>query len=128
MLNNILFIDDNESDYLLMREFLDAAGFQDTELIKSLTGEDGVEKAREIKPDLVICDTQLPGIDGFEACKKIKQIDAGKIKVVVVTGYLDSIDAVKAKDMGADDYAVKTHDFEQLMDCVRNISENKEGF
>lgn len=81
-----------------------------------------MKKAETEKPNLVIIDTLLPDIDGFEVCRRIK---AAKGKpspaVIVITGFIDAVDAVKAKKMGADDYCVKTSDFSQLVGAAKKL-------
>ena len=67
-------------------------------------------------------DTVMPGLDGFDTCKKIKEID-GNIKVIICTGFVDAVDATKARNSGADDYCVKTADFEVLVNAVRKFIE-----
>ncbi len=73
-------------------------------------------------PDLVITDTNMPGIDGFETCRQIR--DAGSKdnpKIIVTTGAIDAVDAVEARKAGADDYCVKTSDAAQLIVAVKNL-------
>ena len=84
-------------------------------------GKEGLEKAKKELPDLVITDTVLPGIDGFEVCRQIKQKEALDTKVIVMTGVIDAVDAVKAREMGADDYCVKATDGKPLVGAVKNL-------
>ncbi len=69
--------------------------------------------------NIVILDTRLPDIDGFELCKKIKVARPEDLTVVMTTGKIDAVDAFKAKQSGADNYAVKTEDFQHLIDVVK---------
>jgi DNA-binding response OmpR family regulator len=74
------------------------------------------------KPDLVITDTMMPGIDGFETCRQIRAThDKEEMKIIVTTGAIDAVDAVKARKAGADDYCVKTSDPTQLIAAVRGL-------
>ncbi len=119
MNKKILIIDDNEQDRKIMKRLLGKAGFR--EIIMAENGEEGIKKAEQDKPDLVIIDTLLPGIDGFEVCGKIRKAQ-GPItpKIIIMTGFVDAVDAVKARQMGADDYTVKTSDYSSLVESVQD--------
>ena len=120
MKRKILIIEDNEQDRVVMKRFFHAAGFED--VLFSADGEEGVKKAEIEKPDLVITDTMLPGIDGFEVCQKLRSSDIYKgTKIIVMTGLIDSVDAVKARRLGADDYCVKTEDYSYLIEAAKKI-------
>ncbi len=118
--NKILIIDDNAQDRKIMERFLNKAGF--AEILFAEKGEEGIEKVRSERPDLAIIDTLLPGIDGFEVCRQIRQIQGlSMLKIIIITGFIDAIDAVKAKRMGADDYCVKTSDFAPLIESLKEL-------
>lgn len=119
MAKKVLIIDDSLPIIDALTLLLEAEGYEtDT----SSTGEDGVNKAKSKKPDLVITDTVLPGIDGFETCRRIREIYGPKNpKIIIMTGNIDAIDAVRAREMGADDYSVKTLDFAYLMEAVKKL-------
>jgi twitching motility two-component system response regulator PilH len=117
----ILVIDDNDQDRKIIERFLRRAGYE--EVILAETGEDGVRKAIENKPEVVITDTMLPGIDGFEVCRQIKeQLGSEAVKVIVMTGSIDAVDAVKARKFGADDYCVKTNDAISFIEAVKRLT------
>ncbi len=69
---------------------------------------------------MVVLDTILAGITGFEICRKIREIDRD-IKVIICTGMIDAVDAGKARVSGADDYCVKTADYDALVATIRNL-------
>lgn len=116
----ILVIDDNKQDRMILKRFLDRTGYEQISMAES--GEEGLKKAIAEKPDLVITDTLLPGMDGFEVCRQIKESMAPDApKVIVMTGTIDAVDAVKARKMGADDYCVKTADGAPLVEAVKNL-------
>ena len=120
MSKKILIIDDNEQDRKVMARFLTKAGF--TEIFHAENGEEGVRKVGEVKPDLVVLDTMLPDIIGFEVCAKIKQNYPDiPVKVIMTTGGVDAVDALRAKKAGADDYCVKTSDCFPLLEAVAKI-------
>ncbi|MFC1699270.1 response regulator transcription factor [Candidatus Omnitrophota bacterium] len=119
-MSKILIVDDNGQDRKIIERFLKKAGF--TEVLTAETGEMAVEKAKTEQPDLVITDTMLPGIDGFEVCRQIREgLGPDLTKIIVITGMIDAVDAVKAKKMGADDYCVKTSDYASLIEAVKKL-------
>ena len=116
----ILIIDDSEQDRKIMARFLKKAGYED--LILAETGEEGVEKAKAESPDLVVSDTVLPGIDGFEVCRKIREAQGDQTpKIIIVTGAIDAVNAVMARTLGANDYCAKTSDCVPLLEAIGNL-------
>jgi len=116
----ILIVDDSRQDRKIIQRFLHKAGY--AELALAETGEEGVLKAETEVPDLVITDTKLPGIDGFEVCRQIKEKALSHHpKIIMMTGAIDAVDAVKARKLGADDYCAKTSDYATLIDAVGQI-------
>ncbi len=105
----ILIIDDSADDREVIRIHLKEAGFEGSNIIEAATGEQGVEKAKNERPTIVITDTNMPHIDGFEACRKIKEIEGLETKVIIMTGAVDAVDAAKARAAGADDGTCPEH-------------------
>jgi two-component system phosphate regulon response regulator PhoB len=105
MKSKILVVDD-EADALQLLQFnLKNAGFK---VITSKTGEDALMKARVQHPDLVVLDVMLPGIDGLQICKMLKNDGrTAAIPVVMVTARATEIDRVVGLELGADDYLTK---------------------
>ena len=119
MTKKILLIEDNEGDQLLIKEALSDADLE-FELTTVSTGEEGIAQLDSLKPDIVITDTNLPGMNGFEVCQKAKDVLGDTVKVIVMTGVVDAVDAGKALEAGADDYCVKTADCEALVNALRS--------
>ena len=90
-----------------------------------ITAEDGkqaIEQTKAEKPDLLIIDTLLGKDNGFEVCRKIRDIgEPTSPKIIIITGAIDAVDAVKARKMGADDYCAKTSDCALLIEAVKNL-------
>src|SRR5262249_24763586 len=101
----ILVVDDHEDNRRILRDLLRSGGY---EVIEATTGEDGVAAAKARTPDLILMDIQLPGIDGYEATRRIKADEAlRRIPLIVVTSYALSGDDAKALAAGADAYVAK---------------------
>jgi DNA-binding response OmpR family regulator len=116
----ILLVDDSATVINVLSAAFEEEGYS---VVTAMSGEEGIKQASLTGPDVVIIDTILPDIDGFEVCLGIRKIDmAVPPKIIMITGNVDAVDAVKAKQSGADDYVVKTSDFQLLMDAVRNLA------
>ncbi|MFH1304934.1 MAG: response regulator [Candidatus Omnitrophota bacterium] len=119
MPKKILIIEDSPTALNLIKDAFENEGYN---VMLSETGEEGVKKAESDKPDLVILDTLLPGIDGFEVCRRLKKTGGPAApKVIIITGNVDAIDAEKAREAGADDYCAKTSDSSHLVTAARKL-------
>ena len=116
MSKRILVIEDHEDNRQIMNVTLSAAGF---EVIEAVTGDAGVAMAESERPDLILMDIQLPGLDGYEATRLIKAKPAlSHIPIIVVTSYALSGDEVKAKEAGCDAYLAKPFRPRELLAMV----------
>ncbi len=117
MSKRILAVDDQEDNRRILRDLLTSAGY---EVIEATTGEDAVAVAEAQVPDLILMDIQLPGIDGYEATRRIKANPRlRKIPLIVVTSYALSGDDAKAFSAGADAYVSKPFSPRALLAKVR---------
>ena len=113
----ILVVEDQEDNRRIMRDLLTSAGF---EVIEAFNGFDGVKEAETSRPDLILMDIQLPGIDGYEATRRIKaNPEIKKIPIIVVTSYALSGDDVKAFEAGCDAYVAKPFSPRKLLGKIR---------
>ena len=97
-MSKILIVDDEEAIADLEKDYLELSGF--TVDIEN-TGEGGLRKALSGEFDLFILDLMLPGIDGFEICKKIREIK--NTPIIMVSAKKDDIDKIRGLGLGADD-------------------------
>jgi two-component system, cell cycle response regulator DivK len=113
----ILVVEDQADNRQILRDLLTNADF---EVIEAEDGEAGLAAAAAHRPDLILMDIQLPGIDGYEATRKIKA-DAllRAIPVIAVTSYGLAGDAEKAHSAGCDGYVSKPYSPRQLLAKVR---------
>ncbi|GIW09643.1 MAG: DNA-binding response regulator [Dehalococcoidia bacterium] len=121
MAARILVIDDDQKILNTVRRGLAYEGYQ-VDVAES--GEEGLRKAREHEPDLVILDVMLPGIDGFEICRRLRA--GGDVPVLMLTARDEVSDRVRGLDLGADDYMVKPFAFEELIARVRALLRRRE--
>jgi len=113
----ILVVEDHEENRRIMRDLLTSAGY---EMIEAVTGEDGVTLAERERPDLILMDIQLPGIDGYETTRRIKTNPALRaIPIIAVTSYALSGDDVKAREAGCNDYVTKPFSPRALLAKIR---------
>ncbi len=120
MTTKVLIIDDNEADARLIKEIFKTKGIP-CDFLVAKSGEEGLEKIKETKVGIVILDTRLPGMDGFETCQKIKELYKDSVKVIMLTGFVDAVDAGRARKAGSDDYCVKTVDCEPVLEAIKNL-------
>jgi two-component system cell cycle response regulator DivK len=117
MARRILAVDDQEDNRRILRDLLTNAGY---EVLESATGGDAVTQAEAHRPDLILMDIQLPGLDGYEATRRIKGNPALRhIPIIVVTSYALSGDDVKAFEVGCDAYVTKPFVPRELLAKVR---------
>ena len=113
----ILVVEDQEDNRRIMRDLLSSVGY---EVIEAVTGEEGVAAAETHRPDLILMDIQLPGLDGYEATRQIKaNPDLEHIPIIVVTSYALSGDDVKAFEAGCNAYVSKPFSPRELLANIR---------
>ena len=119
MRKRILVVEDQEDNRRIVRDLLTSAGY---EMIEAVTGEDGVAMAETHRPDLILMDIQLPGLDGYEATRRIKANPALRhIPIIVITSYALSGDDVKAREAGCDAYVAKPFSPRALLATIREF-------
>ncbi|KKQ65417.1 MAG: hypothetical protein A3F95_02875 [Candidatus Nealsonbacteria bacterium RIFCSPLOWO2_12_FULL_39_31] len=107
MAKKILIIEDDKFLRRVISRKLSGEGY---EIIEALDGEKGLKSAQEDRPDLILLDLILPGIDGFEALARIKKDPAiANIPVIILSNLGQKEDIDKGMKMGATDYLIKAH-------------------
>lgn len=102
-MDKILIVEDEASIRGFVKVNLKMNNF---DVIEAETGEEGVEKAREYKPQVVILDIMLPGIDGLDVCKTLRQ-EFPNMGIIMLTAKSQDTDKVSGLEYGADDYIIK---------------------
>jgi two-component system, cell cycle response regulator DivK len=119
MRKRILVVEDDEDNRRIMRDLLTTVGY---EVIEAATGEEGVSMAEIHAPDLILMDIQLPGLDGYEATRRIKTNAALlQIPIIAVTSYALSGDDVKAFEAGCNAYVSKPFSPRALLAKIREF-------
>jgi two-component system cell cycle response regulator DivK len=119
MSKRILVIEDQEDNRRIVHDLLTSVGY---EIIEAVTGEDGVTAAATHIPDLILMDIQLPGLDGYDATRRIKANPALRhIPIIAVTSYALSGDDVKAFEAGCDGYVSKPFSPRALLVKIREF-------
>ena len=112
MAKKILIVDDNENNRLLMSDILEYRGY---EMLQAEDGTKGISMAAKLKPDLILLDMQMPGIDGFAAVEILKNDPLTRdIKIIAVTSLAMKGDREKIMALGVDDYIAKPIDTRQF--------------
>lgn len=115
----IVVIDDNPNDTQLIRRVLERAGY---EVSYAGSGEEGLRILSQTVPDCVLVDYRMPGMDGFEFCRRIKGDPAlQSVPILMLTGADSSQNLVEALDAGADDFVTKGSDIEVILARVRAL-------
>jgi two-component system sensor histidine kinase/response regulator len=111
--DTILVVDDNPVQSKLALHFLRRTGY---DVLIATSGEEALEQVRDIRPDLILLDVLMPGIDGFETCRRLKDGEETRdIPVIFMTSLSDTADKVKGFEFGAVDYVTKPIQPQELL-------------
>jgi two-component system KDP operon response regulator KdpE len=111
---SILVVDDEPQIRRVLRSTLSFRGY---EISEAVSGEDALELARKLKPDLILLDVNLPGMNGVETCREFRRWS--DVPIIMLTVRNAERDKVVALDAGADDYVTKPFGIEELLARVR---------
>ena len=115
----ILIVEDQEDNRKILRDLLTSQGYR---VIEAIDGQTGIQLARDHRPDLILMDIQLPGIDGYEATRQIKADENLRdTPLIVVTSYALSGDSQKAFAAGCDAYIAKPFSPRQMLSTVQEF-------
>ena len=116
MERKVVVVEDDINIAELLRLYLEKDGFAVT---VSHDGAEGLRLAEEIKPDLVMLDIMLPGMDGWQVCKRLRQ--TSKVPIIMLTAKGETEDKVQGLEMGADDYIVKPFEVKELLARIHAV-------
>ncbi|MDY6792744.1 MAG: response regulator [Thermodesulfobacteriota bacterium] len=117
--NKILIVDDEERNIKLLKAYLVTEQY---EIAAASNGEDALEMVTDFNPDLILLDVMMPGIDGFEVCKRLKRDDHTlMIPVIMVTALSGKKERIRALEVGVDDFLSKPVNRIELMVRVKSL-------
>ncbi|HHT9147154.1 MAG TPA: response regulator transcription factor [Candidatus Wunengus sp. YC61] len=109
-MTKILVVDDEVKECELLRRFFEKKGYT---VITSNNGMDAIEKVQNESPDIMLLDIRMPGMDGVEVLKCVREFNK-KIGIIMVTAVMDEDIAKNTMKLGADEYITKPIDLERL--------------
>jgi len=118
----VLVVDDELKITRLVRDYLEQAGFV---VVTASDGKGAIAAARQTKPDLVVLDLGLPGMDGLDVIRHLRSVS--NVPVVVITARAEEADRIVGLEMGADDYVVKPFSPKELVARVRAVLRRTDG-
>ncbi len=114
----ILLVDDEQNILDLSKMYLEREQFKVTTAMDGLTG---LEKAESERPDFIVLDLMLPGLDGYEVCRRIRAGSYPDVPILMLTARDDDIDKIIGLEMGADDYMTKPFNPREMVARVKAI-------
>jgi two-component system, cell cycle response regulator DivK len=120
-MSTVLIVEDNEKNMKLARDVLQAKGYK---TLEAVTGEEGVQLAKQHVPDLVLMDIQLPGINGIEAFRQIRaDAKTARVPVVALTASVTPTDRSAITSAGFDAFVSKPINLKEFVDTVKRLVE-----
>ncbi len=115
-MHKILIVDDNATNIAILEEVL----AEHYSLKAAISGEECLAVAAEFRPDLILLDIMMPGIDGYETCRRIRaNADLKNVRIILVSAQVMGSKRLKGYEVGADDYITKPFDTEELLTKIR---------
>ncbi|MGD9143801.1 MAG: response regulator, partial [Dehalococcoidia bacterium] len=112
----VLVVDDDKKTVELVKLYLKRDGYK---VVTAYEGEEALRLAREANPDLIVLDLMLPGIDGLEICRTLRQ--ESDVPIIMLTAMTTDEDKLTGLDIGADDYVTKPFSPRELAARVRTV-------
>ena len=118
-IRKILIVDDSPTERHVLNDLLTKAGF---EVVTSDNGEDAIVKSRQLKPDLILMDVVMPGLNGFQATRAIsRDPETRSIPIILCTSKSQETDKIWGLRQGARDYLVKPVDRDELLGKINAL-------
>ncbi len=116
MSHKLLLIDDSQDMQKLVGMFLERDGY---EVIRASNGKEGLRQLARSQPDLILLDIMMPEVDGWETCRRIREVSP--IPIIMLTAKSQERDIVRGLEMGADDYVTKPFDPSELRARIQSL-------
>ena len=122
MSKQVLIVDDEAHIRLLIERLLEDLEDDGVQILVAANGDDGLEKIRAYRPDLVFLDVMMPGINGFEVCRTVKrELAMEDVYIVLLTAKGQKQDAQLGAEAGADTYMTKPFNPDALLDLTKTV-------
>jgi two-component system alkaline phosphatase synthesis response regulator PhoP len=112
----VLVVDDDENIVQLVKMYLERDGYQ---VWCAFNGPEAIETARQVRPDIVVLDLMLPGVDGLDVCRELRRDSS--IPIIMLTARTTESDKLTGLDLGADDYVTKPFSPRELLARMRAV-------
>ena len=116
-LGKVLVVDDDNNICELLKLYLEKEGYN---VLISHDGDEAVVKFNALRPDIVLLDIMLPGLDGWQVCREIRK--KSTVPVIMITAKSETFDKVLGLELGADDYVVKPFDAKEVIARIKAVS------
>ena len=118
-IRRILIVDDSPTERHVLNDMLTKSGY---EVMSSDNGEDAIQKAKSLRPDLILMDVVMPGLNGFQATRAISRYpDTRAIPIILCTSKSQETDKIWGMRQGARDYIVKPVNRDELLEKIAAI-------
>ena len=115
----ILVVDDSKTDYLYVKNILDHGGYS---VAYAPSGQDGINMAKDLKPDCILMDVVMPEMNGFQATRAIsRELETADIPILMLSSKSQQTDKVWAERQGATDYIVKPANPKLLLSKLKTL-------
>ena len=115
----ILLVEDNEMNRDMLSRRLERKGYQ---ILIAVDGQEGINKARSERPDLILMDMSLPIIDGWEATRQLKSSEDTKgIPIIALTAHAMASDEQRAREAGCNDFDTKPIELPRLLEKIQQL-------
>jgi DNA-binding response OmpR family regulator len=121
MPKQILIVDDEQNIIVPLQFLMEKSGYM---VSVAQSGEEALESISKSRPDLILLDIMLPGIDGYEVCEILRlKPEWMHIKIIFLTAKGRDVDIAKGMVLGADEYITKPFSNQEIIDCVKKLLE-----
>ena len=122
MPSTILVADDEKHIAQLVKLYLTNEGYQ---VETAADGQEALEKARRLRPDLIVLDLMMPRLDGWEVCRRLRK--ESSVPVIMLTARTEDVDKIVGLELGADDYVTKPFNPRELVARVKAVLRRTQG-
>lgn len=120
----ILIVDDEDQARILLSQLVERANYLSSNILLAEDGEEALVKAAENRPDVILLDLLLPKLNGYDVCRKLREIAGYTPYIIILTARGHNNDPQQARDIGADDFMTKPFNPARLIQQLKDIWKN----